>query len=260
MIGLETASEIWKRRNLIASFALTDLKLRYRNSVLGFLWSILEPLLMLGVLYIVFTTIMRSSIENYPIYLLLGLVMWYFFARGTNMSQNSILGRAGIVTKIYFPREILPISSCMTAFIMMCLEFIVLAGFMIAFHFVPPLIAVYFPIIILLEYLFVLAISFPLSVLNVYFRDIQYIWQIILQAGFFIMPIAYNLKILPHEVQTVLKFVPIAQLIQIGHNIVLYNIMPSYSEWAYVVGITLMSLLLGYLCFKAYEKKVAEEL
>ena len=127
--------ETYQHKSLITAFALTDLKLRYRNSILGFLWSILEPLLMLSVLYIIFNYVFKSQIENYGIYLLLGIILWQFFARGTTMSSNSILARGGLVLTTYFPRIILPISSTLTAFLMLLLEFLVFAAFVIALQF-----------------------------------------------------------------------------------------------------------------------------
>src|SRR5208337_3017536 len=130
---------IWKNRHLILTFAVNDLKLRYRNSFLGFLWSIIEPLLMLLVLFVIFSTLFRSTIPNYPLFLLLGLVLWYMFNRATNMGLVSITGRGGILTRISFPRSVPAISACITAFLMMMFEFLVIGAFMIAFRFVPPL-------------------------------------------------------------------------------------------------------------------------
>ena len=121
-------TEIWQRRSLVILFALNDVKLRYRNSVLGFLWTFLEPLLMLSVLYFVFTNIIKSDIENYPLYLLLGLIVWYMFSRATTMGLSSLLDRSSIIQKVYFRREIVVVSSCLTALIMMTFEF---AAFMV---------------------------------------------------------------------------------------------------------------------------------
>ena len=130
-------SKIWEKRSLIRTFAINDLVIRYKGSVLGILWSLIEPLLMLVILYVIFTHIFKSDIENYALYLLLGIIMWSFFSRSTTMGINSILNRAGIVKQVYFPREILPISSCITAFIMLGIEFGVFFAFVAAFQFVP---------------------------------------------------------------------------------------------------------------------------
>ena len=99
--------EIWSHRSLIVLLAFNDVRIRYRNSVLGFLWSFLEPLLMLGVLYFVFTNIFKNTIPDFPLYLLLGLVIWYMFSRATSMGQTSLLDKSGIIKKVYFRREII---------------------------------------------------------------------------------------------------------------------------------------------------------
>ena len=133
--------DIWKRRFLILTFAINDLKLRYRNSFLGFLWTIAEPLLMLTVLYLVFTNILKTDIENYAIYLLLGLVLWFFFVRATTASLASIINRGNILTKISLPREIPPISSCLTSFFMTVFEIGVFFLFMIPLQFIKRAVA-----------------------------------------------------------------------------------------------------------------------
>jgi len=189
--------EIIHRRSLILLLAFNDVKLRYRSSVLGFVWSFLEPLLMLTVLYFVFTNILKSDIENFPLYLLLGLIIWYMFSRATSMGLTSLVNRANIIKNIYFRREIIVVSSCLTAFIMMGFEFAAFAVFIVAFQFVPPITIVFLPLVLIVLFFLSLGLSFLLSVLNVYFRDIQFIWQVLIQAGFFLSPIFYSLDIFP---------------------------------------------------------------
>lgn len=253
-------SKIWSRRSLIRTFAITDLKMRYRKSVLGFFWSVLEPLLMLSVLYIIFTNVIKSDIPYYPLYLLLGLIMWHMLTRATNMSLTSITGRAGIITKIYFPREIPAISSCITAFIMMLLEFAVFSAFLVAFQFVPPLTIAFLPVLLIIEFVLVLGLSLPLSVLNVYFRDVQYMWAVIIHAGFFLMPIIYRLEIFPERLQMVLSLIPIAKILDMAHDVTLYKIIPPAPDWIYIVATSLAILGLGYLIFRRFEARVSEEM
>jgi len=178
-------SELWERRSQIKLFAINDVRIRYRNSVLGFLWTFLEPLLMLSVLYLVFTNIFKSDIEHYPLYILLNLVIWYMFTRGTGMGITSLVDKASIITKVYFRREIIVVSSNLTAFIMMSFEFIVFIIFVGIFQFVPSSTIIFFPLVIINLFLLTLGISLLLSILNVKFRDVQLIWQVVVQAGFF---------------------------------------------------------------------------
>jgi len=143
-------NNIWSSRTLIWNFAITDLKLRYRNSTLGFLWTILEPLLMLAVLYLVFTNIFKNQIDDFGMYLLLGIIMWNTLSRGTEISLNSLVGRSGLVTQIYFPKEVLAISATITTFLMLCFEFLVFGIFMIIFQFSAPSTIIVLPLILLL--------------------------------------------------------------------------------------------------------------
>lgn len=251
---------IWSRRSLIRIFAINDLKLRYRNSVLGFFWSVLEPLLMLSVLYIIFTNVAKSDIPYYPLYLLLGLIMWNMVTRATSTSLHSIMSRGGIITKIYFPREIPAISSCITASIMMLLELVVFSIFLLAFQFVPPSTIALLPIILIIQFILVLGLSLPLSVLNVYFRDVQYIWALIVHAGFFLMPIIYRVEIFPERLQTILSLIPMTRILDMAHDVTLYNKIPSATDWAYIIASSLTILFVGYLIFKRFEARVGEEL
>jgi len=253
-------NEIWARRSLIINFAVSDLKIRYKNSILGFFWSFLEPLLMLGVLYIVFSSIFKFDIENFPLYLLLGLILWNMFAKGTLLGQNSILSKAGIVTQIYFPREISPISSSLTALLMLFFEIIVFVIFMMIFQFTPGVNILFFPFVIIMEFILVLGLAFPLSVLNVRFRDVQFVWNILLQAGFFLTPIFYKLEMLPTWLQDILQFSPMVQIVTIAHDLVLYNQLPTLQSVGLLIFTTLVIFVIGYSIFKKMEKKIIEEL
>lgn len=252
--------ELWNRRSLIWSFAISDLKIRYRNSALGFFWTLLEPLLLMGVLYIVFTNIFKSQIEHFGLYLLIGIIMWNMFSRGTEMAMNSVLAKGSLLTHIYFPTEIPAISSVITSSLMLFFEIIVFFVFMIIFQFIPPLTIVFLPLVLALEILFVLGISLPLSVLNVRYRDIQFIWKVILQAGFFVTPIFYKLDILPSNIQSIMKYSPMVQIITMAHDFSLYNKLPSLKSVEIAVFTTLIVFVVGYFIFQKYQKRVIEEL
>ncbi len=252
--------EIWENRALIRTFAISDLIIRYRGSVLGFFWTILEPLLMLTILYLVFTNVFRSEIENYALYLLVGIVMWNFFVRSTNFAMSSFISKAGIITKTYFPREILPISSCITAFLISVFEFIVLFLFFVVFQFFPPATIIILPGLLGLEFLLALGFSFGLSVLLVRYRDVQYIWGVITYAGFFTVPIFYSIEIIPEKFKQIYLLNPMAQIIDMSHNVVLYNVIPDIWNITYTIFITGVSLAVGYLIFRSLNAKVIEEL
>lgn len=256
----KSLQNLWQKRSLISNFAITDLKIRYRNSALGFLWTILEPLLLLGVLYFVFTNIFKTQIGHYGLYLLLGIIMWNGFTRGTEISLNSITSRSAIITHIYFPREIPAISGTLTSFLMMCLEFIVLAIFMVASHFIPGKMIIFLPLVLLLEFILILGLSLPLSILNVRYRDVQFIWKVILQVGFFITPIFYKIEILPENIRQILVFSPIVQIFNIAHDVTIFNTVPDMRSIEIAVLGTVLVLFFGYVIFKKFEKKIVEDL
>lgn len=255
-----TLSEIWDNRSLIRTFAINDLIIRYKGSLLGALWSFLEPMLMLGILYLIFSHVFKSDIENYPLYLLLGIIMWNFFARSTSSGLGSIIARTGIVKQTYFPRDILPISSCITAFLMLGVEFVVFFGFVVGFQFVPPITILILPVLVVLLFCLTLGISFILSVLFIKFRDIQNVWNIVTYAGFFLTPVIYDISIFPEQIGELLLLNPVAQFLDIAHDAVLYGQLPSVFAISYTAIFSVGILIVGYIIFKYYDFKVIEEL
>lgn len=252
--------ELWNNRSIVSMLAINDLKLRYRSSVLGFLWSFLEPLLMLSVLYLVFTNIFKTDIENYPLYLLLGLIIWYMFNRSTSMGLSSLLDKRGIISHIYFRREIVVISSCITAFLMMLFEFIVFGIFLAIFNFIPSSTIFLLPLLLANLFILSLGVSLALSVLTVHFRDIRFIWNVVLQAGFFLAPIIYTLEIFPENIQNLLRINPLVHIIEMAHGLVLYNQLPSIQSTIFILISTGIIFVIGYSIFKIKSKRIVEEL
>jgi lipopolysaccharide transport system permease protein len=252
--------EMWKTKGILFSFAFSDLKVRYRNSILGIIWSIIEPLLLLGVLFFVFSTIFKFEIENFPIYLLLGIIVWNFFKNGTQLALNSLTNRSSLITQIYFPRSIPAFSASITSSILLLTELIVLVIFMIAFGFIPSLTIVLLIPIFLLEFFLILAIALPLSVLNVKFKDTEFIWGVILQAGFFLTPIFYQFDMLPDYVQNILQFSPMVQIVTMAHHVTLYGELPPINSILYAVFSILCLMVMGYLIFRKLQLRIVEEI
>ena len=252
--------EMWKFKGILFNFAISDLKIRYRNSILGIFWSLIEPLLMLGVLFFVFSTMFKFEIENFPIYLLLGIICYNFFKNGTTFALNSLTNRSSLMTQIYFPRSIPGISSGITAAIMLILELVVLGIFMIALEFIPPITILILPLILALEFVLILGISLPLSVLNVKFKDTEFIWMVVVHAGFFLTPIFYQFDMLPDNIQSILQFSPVVQIVTMAHHVVLYGVLPSINSILYAVGSTSVIMIIGYLIFRKYQSRIVEEI
>ena len=252
--------EMWKTRGILFNFAVYDLKIRYRNSVLGVLWSFVEPLLLLAVLFVVFSTMFRFEIPNFPIYLLLGIVCYRFFQNGTTLALNSLTNRSATITQIYFPRSIPGLSAGITSAIMLIFELMVLGIFMAAFQFIPTITILLLPLVLMLELLLVLGIALPLSVLNAKFKDTEFIWGVVLSAGFFLTPIFYQFDMLPEAVRNVLQFSPMVQIVTMAHHVVLYGTLPSINTVLYAVGSISAITAIGYLIFRKYQARIAEEM
>jgi len=252
--------EMWKFRGILFNFAITDLKIRYKNSVLGILWSVVEPLLMLGVLFLVFSTMFKFEIENFPIYLLSGIITYNFFKNGTNIALASLSNRSSLITQIYFPRSIPAISSCLTASIMLIVELVILGIFMIVLQFTPPLTIIFLIPIYLLAFVFVLGISLGLSVLNVKFKDTEFIWNVVLSAGFFLTPIFYQFDMLPENIQNILQLSPMVQIVTMVHHVALYGTLPSLNSILYASVSSFLILGIGYLIFRKYQARIVEEM
>ena len=252
--------EMWKTKGILFNFAVSDLKIRYRNSILGVLWSFVEPLLLLTVLFVVFSTMFKFEIPNFPIYLLLGIVCYRFFQNGTTLALNSLTNRSTTITQIYFPRSIPGLSAGITSAIMLVCELAVFGIFMVSFQFIPPITILLLPLVLALELLLVFGIALPLSVLNVKFKDTEFIWGVVLSAGFFLTPIFYQFDMLPETIQNVLQFSPMVQIVTMAHHVVLYGTLPSVNTILYAVGSISAITVIGYLIFRKYQARIAEDM
>lgn len=206
-----------QNKALLAELVRTDFKLRYQGSALGYAWSLLRPLVMFLILYIVFVKFLRlgSTIPNYPIYLLLGIVLWSFFAEMTSQSLTAIVGRGDLIRKIRIPRWIIIVSTSLSALINLTLNLIVVFIFALVSGMNLMETSVWLPLILLEIYLFALGLSLILATLYVKYRDVNYLWEIALQIGFYITPILYPLSLVTNiTAQRLILLNPMAQAIQ----------------------------------------------
>lgn len=252
---------------LIKELALTDFKLKYQGSVLGYLWSLVKPLMLFLVLYFVFTKVFRigNSIPHYPVYLLLGIVLWGFFSEITVISLTSIVGKGDLIRKVYFPRIVLVIASGITSLITFLLNLVIVFIFM---WFTHAEISVFSPLFILLVMeLFMLSIGIGLilSSLFVRFRDISHIWEIVLQAMFYATPILYPLTLVPSPFNKIMMMSPVAQIIQDSRYLLVtpqtQTVWMIMSPKFYVIPYILPFIILvfGYVLFEKAAAKFAEE-
>lgn len=218
MLQITTNPLSRQTRNLLKEMVRTDFKLRYQNSAIGYLWSLLKPLLTFAILYTVFTQLLRigADIPGYPVYLLTGVLMWSFFAETTNRSVTAIVSKGSLIRKINIPKYLVVVSGAISSLINLGLSILVLLLF-IAFTPATTItwsLVIFVPFLILQLFALATAASFVLSAMYVKFRDVSYIWEVVVQAGFYGTPILYPLQILPESIQKILVLNPMAQIIQ----------------------------------------------
>ncbi len=248
----------------------TDFKLRYQGSVLGYGWSLLRPLLIFAILYVVFVKFLRlgGSIPHYPVYLLLGIVIWNFFLEMTTQSLGSIVGRGDLIRKISIPRWMIVFSSSISAVINLLLNMVVIIIFMIANHVDLLVTALWLPLILIEVYVFALGLSLFLSAAFVKFRDIGYIWEVILQAGFYLTPILYPLSLITNvDLQKLILLNPMAQTIQAARyatvtheTITIHSVFDGGYYVLIPYGIVVASLIIGLIYFRKESKYFAENI
>jgi len=201
---------------LLRELVRTDYKLRYQGSVLGYIWSLLRPLALFLILYIVFVRFLKfgSDIPHYPIYLLIGIVLWNFFIEITTGSIAAIVGKGDLLRKINFPKYVLVLAGSFSALINLALNSLVILVFMILTDVNFRLSGLLLPVFIVELFVFALAIGFFLSAAYVRYRDVNYIWEVITQGAFYATPILYPLTMVPFDAAKLLMLNPVAQIIQ----------------------------------------------
>ena len=216
-MGLFQTAFSKKNRALLSELVKTDFKLRYQGSMVGYLWSLLRPLFMFMILYVVFTKVfpLGKGIPHYPVYLFMGIILWNFFAETTQQGLSSIVARGDLIRKISIPRWLIVLSTSISALINLALNLTVLVVFMALNHVAPMATIAWLPLIILEVYIFALGLAYFLSAVFVKFRDIQFIWELFIQAGFYVTPILYPLAQIPNVLYRKFIFMnPMAQAIQ----------------------------------------------
>lgn len=255
---------------LLRQLVITDFKLRYQGSVLGYAWSLLRPLMLFVILYVVFVNFLKigGDTPHFPVYLLLGIVLWNFFHEMTSQSLVSIVGRGDLIRKIRIPRWTIVVSASISALINLCLNLVVIAVFMWVSQVDITRAALWFPFILLEIYFFALGMSLLLSAAYVKYRDISYIWEVIMQGLFYFTPILYPLLLIKDNLlQKIIILNPVAQAIQDArnvlvtrHDLTIVEIFSSSSARLIPIAISLLILVIGVLYFKKQAKHFAEDL
>lgn len=259
-----------QNRALLSELVRTDFKLRYQGSVLGYAWSLLKPLMLFVILYIVFVKFLRigGDVPHFPIYLLLGIVVWTFFAEITSQGLSSIVGRGDLIRKIRIPRWIIVLSASISALINLALNMLIVIIFMIINQVDLLVTSLWIPLILLEVYILGLGLSLYLSAVYVKYRDISHIWEVILQGAFYITPILYPLSLIKNvDYQKILLLNPMAQAIQDARYVLVSHQTQTISSvygnsWIriLILMICVLIFVVGIIYFKKESKNFAENL
>lgn len=273
---MSRVSELVGRRELLLHLTLRELRSRYKKSVLGWTWSLLNPLASVLIYWLVFAVFLKvqpplgdpSGLKNFVLYLLCGLVLWNFFSGCVGVSLDAFIGNANLIKKVYFPRELLVVSGVLSLLVSLAIEAGVLCVILLVVgNMILPWIPVAIFLIVVMA-LFVTGIGMFLSVANVYFRDVKHFVNIAMQALFYSAPIVYPISAVPAHAHVLGVNLPVGRLYRLNPLVqfvldfrsTLYDLrMPSIGSLAYLVGCTVVALTFGYWFFVRHDGRLPEE-
>ena len=268
---MSSAAELVARRELLWNLTLREMRGRYKRSVLGWAWSMLNPLAMMGIYYYVFGKILNnkqvgnpSGLDAYALFLLCGLLPWGFFAVSVSVSMSSVVANGGLVKKVAFPREHLVVSTVLAGLVTLGIELGVLSVvLLIKGNMVLPWLPVVVVTVALLS-MFVTGLGLALAAGNVYFRDLTYLWTIVVQAWFFLTPLVYPASLaegkMPAWAYRIYSDLPLAVAVRMVRN-ELYDLrMPRLLDFVLLAGYGVVALVVGWWIFNRLEGRFAEEL
>ena len=245
------------RRNwfTITSLVSRDFKLKYRRSALGVLWSVLNPLLMMIVLSVVFSTFFKFSIENYPLYVILGNVMFALMADSTSGAMNSIIDSSSLIKKIRIEKLIFPLEKVLFQLVNFCISLIAVAAVMIFFQVMPHVSLLALPLLLLYVVLFSAGVGMALSALSVFFRDVCHLWGVVITAWTYATPLFYPVEILPEWAMPIMQYNPMYHYVTYFRDLILNGTVPGLQENLLCLGMAVVAFAIGLLIFKKTEKK-----
>ncbi|MGN0580162.1 MAG: ABC transporter permease [Ruminococcus sp.] len=253
--------ELYLYRTMIASLVRKDLKGRYKGSVLGFLWTFINPLLQLGVYTLVFQMLLKNPMENYYMHLFVALVPWIFFSSALTTGSKAVLGQANMVKKIYFPREVMPISYATSSFVNMLLSFVIIFAVLIISPIkIHPLLLLWLPYIMFFQYFLVVGVTMITSSVTVYLRDLEHIMSVLTQAWMYASPVVYPIDYIPERYRNIYLLNPMSPIILAYRDVLYFGKCPETKIIILIAAESTVVLIAGFLIFHKLKKHFAEEL
>lgn len=255
--------QLYQYRELLKTSVKKEIRGRYKNSFLGVLWSFLNPLLQIVVYAIVFPLILKNNEKNYVVFLCCGLIPWTFFSTAMTRTAFTMIENGNIIKKVYFPREILPMSICISEAVNFLISTIIIIAFVIVGGLGLTKYILFYPLIFIVQFLLVLAIGFIVSSITVYFRDLQHLIGVGLQLFFYATPIVYSIETITEKangLQWVLAANPMTYIINAYRDIFYNQVMPDIKSLLILAIVLVVACVIGYRIFNKLQKGFAEQL
>jgi len=249
-----------EHKELIRNLVIRDLKVRYKRSILGVFWALLEPLVLMILFTVVFSLLLRIRIENYPVFVLCGILPWSFFSTALSYSTTSIAENANLIKKIYFPREIIPLAVIISRLVNFLLSLGLFFIFLLAFKIRLSYSLAYLPLILAVQLIFILGLSLFFSSLNTFYHDVGFILQFILFGWFYITPIFYPVSMIPQKFLPFYLLNPMATIVYSYRNVLFRGIPPDFTYLLISFFISIFCFLVGVHIFRRLEFRFAEVL
>lgn len=244
-------------RDLVAYLVARDLKVRYRRSSIGFAWTMLQPLLMMLVLSLVFSTIFRFEVENYAVYALAGILFWNFFSQSIVTSMNSLRANAALLTKLPVPKVIFPLSTVLAGLVNLMLALVPLFVILVVTgHPLRPSL-LFLPVAILIATTFTFGAGLLLSPLAAFFSDIVELVTVLLTLAMYMTPVFYPMDIIPDHLRWVVRFNPLRSVLEVFRDPIYYGKVPPISHLAVAIGVTTIVLVVGAVSFRRSSDRIA---
>ena len=252
----------WRRKDLLWHMTVRHLRGQYKQSVLGYAWAFVNPLSQMLIMSFVFSTILRINSNGvpYPLFLFMGLIPWIFFSSALSSATDSVVNASSLVTKVYFPREVLPTAAVFTKLVDLGFSLVILAALMAYYGRLPEATSWWFPLLFAIHMVFLLGLSYPLAALNLFLHDVRFLVGVALTLWFYLTPIIYPVDIVPHKYKIIFDLNPNSLFINAYRRAVLYGDAPGLDKVLLGLAIAVVTFLVGYYLFKKMEPAFADRI
>jgi len=251
--------DLWKNKSLVFYFSILSIRIRFRGTYLGLLWTAIEPTLLFVFLYALFTSIRITTRDDFGIYLLIGIILYHSFSRGTSSGLASLFQNNSLLYSVNIKKEFFPVTSTTTSALLLLVEIGVFFALLPIFGFIPKWTIILLPLALGLLVLLILGFSYFLSIVHTYFRDIQPFWSILMTALFFVTPIFWYVEDAEGIALDIQRINPVGQVIELAHKII-FGEIPPLDDWLYTTSLVLAILVIGFILFRKLEKNIVERM